>query len=57
MVIALLLLAVGLAANVLLGPLGLGLIEWRVSPNGLNQTYGADAASLLLVVPAAVLAV
>ena len=56
MVIALLLLAVGLAANVLLGPLGLGLIEWRVSPNGLNQTYGADAASLLLVVPAALAA-
>jgi hypothetical protein len=37
---------------VLLGPLGLGLIEWRVSANGLNQTYGADAAILALVVPA-----
>jgi hypothetical protein len=56
MVIALLLLAAGLAANVLLGPLGLGLIAWRVSANGLNQTYGADAASLLLVVPAALAA-
>ena len=41
-----------LSANVLLGPLGVGLLVWRVSANGLNQTYGADAASLLLVVPA-----
>lgn len=48
----LVLLAVALSANVLLGPLGIGLLEWRVSANGLNQTYGADAASLLLVVPA-----
>ena len=56
MVIALVLLAAGLAANVLLGPLGFGLIAWRVSANGLNQTYGADAASLLLVVPAALAA-
>lgn len=52
MVIMLLLLAATLAANALLGPLGLGLIEWRVSENGLNQTYGADAAILALVVPA-----
>ena len=56
MVIMLLLLAAGLAANVILGPLGFGLIDWRVSPNGLNQTYGADAAMLLLVVPAALAA-
>ncbi len=56
MVIALLLLAVGLAANVLLGPLGLGLLTWRVSANGLNQTYGADAAILVMVVPAALVA-
>jgi hypothetical protein len=52
----LLLLAVALAANVLLGPLGLGLIQWRVSANGLNQTYGADGACLVLVVPAALAA-
>jgi hypothetical protein len=52
----LVLLAVGLTANVLLGPLGVGLLKWRVSPNGLNQTYGADGASLLLVVPAALVA-
>jgi hypothetical protein len=56
MPLALLLLAGGLAANVLLGPLGLGLLRWRVSPNGLNQTYGADAASLALVVPTALAA-
>jgi hypothetical protein len=52
----LVLLAVALSTNVLLGPLGFGLLEWRVSANGLNQTYGADAASLLLVVPAALAA-
>lgn len=56
MIIMLLLLAVALATNVLLGPLGLGVIDWRVSANGLNQTYGADAASLLLVVPTTLIA-
>jgi hypothetical protein len=50
------LLAAGLSANVVLGPLGVGLLKWRVSLNGLNQTYGADGASLLLVVPAALVA-
>jgi hypothetical protein len=55
-IIALVLLAAILAANVLLGPLGLGLIAWRMSANGLNQTYGADAAILGLVVPAALAA-
>jgi hypothetical protein len=56
MIMALLLLAACLAANVLLGPLGTGTIVWRVSANGLNQTYGADAAILALVVPAALVA-
>jgi hypothetical protein len=56
MPLALVALAVGLTANVLLGPLGLGLLQWRVSSNALNQTYGADAVSLLLVVPAALAA-
>lgn len=56
MVIALVLLAAALTANVLLGPLGLGLIAWRLSANSLNQTYGADAATLLLVVPVALAA-
>ena len=49
-------LAVGLTVAVVLGPLGLGLIEWRVSANALNQTLGADAGMILLVVPMAVLA-
>jgi hypothetical protein len=56
MIVMLLLLAAGLATNVILGPLGLGWIVWRVSANGLNQTYGADAASLVLVAPAALTA-
>lgn len=56
MIVMLLLLAAGLAANVILGPLGLGWLVWRVSDNGLNQTYGADAASLVLVAPAALAA-
>ena len=56
MSLALFALAVALAANVVLGPLGFGLLQWRVSANGLNQTYGADAVSLLLVVPAALAA-
>ena len=54
MPLALVALAVGLIANVLLGPLGLGLLQWRVSSNALNQTYGADAVSLVLVAPAGV---
>lgn len=56
MPITLLLLAFGLAANVLLGPLGLGLLQWRLSANLLNQTYGADGATLALAVPAALVA-
>jgi hypothetical protein len=56
MIVMLLLLAAGLATNVILGPRGLGWIVWRVSANGLNQTYGADAASLVLVAPAALTA-
>jgi hypothetical protein len=50
---ALVLLAICLAANVLLGPLGIGAIQWHVSAIGINQTYGADAVSLVLVAPAA----
>ena len=52
----LLLLAICLAANVLLGPLGIGAIQWHVSAIGINQTYGADAVSLVLVTPAALIA-
>jgi hypothetical protein len=56
MPLALVLLALSLAATVLLGPLGVGVLVWRVSPIGLNQTYGADGASLVVVAPAAVAA-
>jgi hypothetical protein len=52
----LVILALLVAANVLLGPLGLGVIQWRVSEIGLNQTYGADGAALLLIVPTALVA-
>jgi hypothetical protein len=34
--VALLVLAVGLAGNVVLGPLGLGLLQWRLSTDLLN---------------------
>jgi hypothetical protein len=53
MPLLLVLLAVGLMANALLGPLGLGWIEWRLSPLGLNQTYGIDAVAFVLGAPLA----
>lgn len=56
MPIALLLLAAALAGTVLLGPLGFGVLHWRVSTIGLNQTYGADGASLFVTVPVAIAA-
>jgi hypothetical protein len=56
MPLALLLLASALAATVLLGPLGFGVLQWRVSAIGINQTYGADGASLLVAVPVALAA-
>ena len=49
-------LALALLANALLGPLGLGWIVWRLSPLGLNQTYGIDATVLLLGAPLALVA-
>jgi hypothetical protein len=52
MPITLSLLAAGLVATALLGPLGLGVLVWRVSPSGLMQLYGAHIAELVLVVPA-----
>jgi hypothetical protein len=54
--IALLILALALLANAILGPLALGWIHWRLSPIGLNQTYGIDAAVLILVAPIALIA-
>jgi hypothetical protein len=56
MPIALLLLASGLTASIVLGPLGLGLLQWRVSASGLNQLYGASIVELVLVVPATLVA-
>jgi hypothetical protein len=53
MPLALVLLAATLAATVLAGPLGFGVLQWRVSAIGLNQTWGADGASLVLAVPVA----
>ncbi len=52
MPIALVLLAGGLIATAILGPLGFGVLVWRVSPSGLFQLYGAHIAELVLVVPA-----
>src|SRR5687768_3189810 len=49
-------LAIALVATAALGPVGLGLLVWRVSPSGLIQLYGAHIAELLLVVPAALTA-
>jgi hypothetical protein len=51
MPMALVLLAAGLVATAMLGPLGLGVLVWRVSPSGLIQLYGAHIAELVLVVP------
>jgi hypothetical protein len=56
MPIALLALAVCTLAAVMLGPLGLGWLQWRVGPNLINQTYGADGAQLVFVMPAAAVA-
>jgi hypothetical protein len=54
--LALTALGLALIAAAVLGPLILGIIEWRVSPNGLNQTYGADGAALVLLGPASLVA-
>lgn len=44
-------LAVGLAATALLGPLGAGVIRYRVSSRMLSQLKGVDLVSLVLVAP------
>jgi len=54
--VALVALAACLVAAALLGPLALRLIEWRISANSLNQTYGADGAAILLLAPASMAA-
>ena len=54
--VAMLALGTSLAAAAVLGPLLIGAIEWRISANSLNQTYGADGAALLLLAPTSVIA-
>src|SRR3977135_2963805 len=44
-------LAVGLAATALLGPLGAGVIRYRVSGLMLSQLKGVDLVSLTLIAP------
>ena len=44
-------LGVALAANSLLGPLALGIIEYHLSDTLLNQGIGLDAFSLVIVTP------
>ncbi len=51
-----LLLGAGVIANSVLGPLLLGVIEYRTSDSGEHQLTGADLATLVLVGPAAVVA-
>jgi hypothetical protein len=50
MPVAVFVLAVALAGNAVLGPVGVGLIRWRVSASVLNQGLGIDAATLALAV-------
>ncbi len=54
--LGLLVIAVGLAAVALLGPLVSGVIDYRVTETLRNQTIGLDAVSLFLVAPLSVLA-
>jgi hypothetical protein len=55
-VVALALFALGAAANAILGPLALGLIVFRVSPNATTQLLGGEVVSLLVVAPVALVA-
>jgi hypothetical protein len=52
----LIVLAVGLAANSLLGPLASDVIAYRYGTSMTNQGIGLDAVALLLVAPVAALA-
>jgi len=52
----LLILAIGLATNSLLGPLALGVIEYHYSASMINQGIGLDAVTLLLAAPVSVVA-
>lgn len=49
-------LAIGLGANSLLGPLALERIEYRYSDSSINQGIGLDAVALFAAVPVAIIA-
>jgi hypothetical protein len=53
---ALIALGIGAAAISLLGPLALGLIDWRIAENTENQLVGQDIVGLVLVAPVAIAA-
>ncbi len=54
--LALLVLGLGVASSAILGPLVLGVIEFRVSDNAERQLVGGEIVSLLLAAPIAVAA-
>lgn len=56
LVAGLVVLAVGLAANTIIGPLFLGLIDYRYGESMTNQGIGLDAVALFVVAPAALFA-
>src|SRR5512136_2053827 len=47
--------AVVVAAVSLLGPMGLGMIQYRTSQSGIWQAIGVDAVNLIIMVPALVI--
>lgn len=47
----LLALAVGMGTASLVGPVGLGWLQYRTSPTTLNQLLGSDTAALVLIAP------
>jgi hypothetical protein len=54
--VGLIALGAGLAASAILGPLGLGLITFRVSASAESQLLGGEIVSLLVAAPAALVA-
>lgn len=53
---ALMLFGIGIAVSTILGPLVLGVIEFRVSESAENQLVGGEVVSLFVAAPLAVLA-
>src|SRR5690349_1291442 len=49
-------LGAGMAASAVVGPAGLGVMQYRTSATTANQLAGSDLAALLIVFPAAVIA-